>query len=120
MADFALLRESRRHVVGIRSPVEVCQVAAGASRAGQVVIAVDVTLRALHVGVGAGQWESCCGVIERRSIPRGGAVAGIACLRESGLYVIRIRGALVILQVARRTRSRGQTVISIHVTLRAL
>ena len=53
VAYFALLRESRGHVVGVCSPIKVGQVATGARDAGQVVIAVDVTLSALKVGVGA-------------------------------------------------------------------
>ena len=60
MALLTGLREARRHVVGIRRAVEIFQVAADAGRVrcGQVVIVVDVALRALHGRVEAGQREA--------------------------------------------------------------
>ena len=59
-------------------------------------------------------------MVECSAGPRSRRVARIAGLRESGLYVVRIRRCLIILQVARRTCAGGQAVISIHVALGAL
>src|SRR5437588_12951537 len=102
MARLASLREIRLHVIGIRRALEILQVATHASRvrAGQVVIAVHVALRALHAGMEAGQREASSRVIEGRAGPVGGAVALLASMREAGSDVIRIRSSLEMLQVA--------------------
>jgi hypothetical protein len=47
-------------------------------------------------------------------------VAGIASLGESRLRVVRIRGALIILQVAGGTSAAGQRIVSADVALGAL
>ena len=59
MALLASLREVRSRVVGIRCSLEIFQVAADAGRicARQVVVVIDVALRALHAGVRPGQRE---------------------------------------------------------------
>src|SRR5437773_5416791 len=70
----------------------------------------------------AGQREASSRVIERRVTPRSRGVALLASLREIRLYVVRIGGALEILQVAThasRVRT-GQVVIAGHVALHAL
>ena len=61
-------------------------------------------------------------MIEGRAGPVGGAVALLAGLRKSRLYVIRIRRALEVFQVAADAGSirAGQVVVAVHVTLRAL
>jgi len=51
--------------------------------------------------------------------PVGGVVTGIAGLREIRTDVIRIRGALVVLQVAGHARGAVQAVIIVHVTIGA-
>jgi hypothetical protein len=48
MTNLALLREPSRHVTGIVRPLEILQVTTDASRVRDVVVAVDVTLAALH------------------------------------------------------------------------
>lgn len=70
MANLALLRESRLHVIGVRGRVEVVQVARNATAVGEVVVAVHMALRALHAGVSAGQGESSGGMVERGPAPR--------------------------------------------------
>ena len=59
VTNFALLREARRHVIGIVCSLKILQVATHASRVRDVVIAVHVTLAALHTRVRARKRESC-------------------------------------------------------------
>jgi hypothetical protein len=54
MTNLALLRETRRHVIGIVRPLEVLQVTTDTSRVRDVVVAVDVTLAALNTRVATG------------------------------------------------------------------
>jgi hypothetical protein len=63
-------RETGLHVIGIRGALEILQVARTAIRRGTRKLTIDVTLRAGHIHVPAGQREFCKGVvIERRHIP---------------------------------------------------
>ena len=120
----ASLREAGLHVVGLRRSLEILEVTADASRvgAGQGVIAIHVALGALDAGVRAGQWEARSGVIEGCRRPGGRGVALLTSLRERRLHVIRLGGALEILQVATDTSGigAGQVVVAVHVALRAL
>lgn len=59
-------------------------------------------------------------MIEGGVRPRRCAVAAFASLRHSGLHVVRVGGALVVLQMARDASGVGQVVIPIDVTLRTL
>ena len=54
----------------------------GGVRAGQRVVVVDMALRALQRGVGAGQGKAGAGVVKAGSRPRCGVMALIAGLRE--------------------------------------
>ena len=83
MANVALLREACGHVVGIRRSLKILQVAVHAGAARQVVVAIRVTLRTLHVSVRPRQRPAGGGVIERRIIPVARAMANLALLRES-------------------------------------
>ena len=124
VALLAGLREPGSHVIGVRGALEIFQVAAHACRVRgrQVVVVVDVALRALHGRVRPGQGEPGSGVIESRACPGGGAVALLASLREAGRNVIGIRSALEIFQVAAHACrvGAGQIVVPIHMALRAL
>jgi len=124
VALLASLWEIRLHVIRICGALEVLQVATHASRvrAGQIVIAVYVTLRALQRRMRTGQRKSGGRMVEGRARPSGGAVALLARLREARGDVIRIRRALEILQVATdagRIRA-GQVVVIVHMALHAL
>ncbi len=124
MALLASLWEIRLHVIRICGALEVLQVATHASRvrAGQIVIAVYVTLRTLQRRMRAGQREAGGRMVKGRARPGGGAVALLAGLREARGNVIRIRRALEILQVAAdagRIRTR-QVVVIVDVALYAL
>ena len=66
-----------------------------------------------------GQSETSSGMV-KAGVPVGGRMAALTSLRESRLHVIRIRRALVILQVARCARCISNAVVAIDVTLRTL
>jgi len=86
-------RRSRRVVVGL--------VATDAGGRRDVVVVVDVAVRALarRHGMRAGQREPGGRVVKRCRLPCRCVVARLASLRESAAHVVRIRGALEILQV---------------------
>lgn len=71
VALLAGLREVRRNVIGIRRSLKIFQVARHAGRAGQVVIVVDVTIRALtrRNRMRSGQRKACAGMVELRVQP---------------------------------------------------
>lgn len=75
MAYLALLRKSRLNVVRIGRSVEILQVAGGAGRAVQAVVAVHVALRTLQRHVHPGQGEAGRCVVESRVRPGRGRVA---------------------------------------------
>ena len=120
VTDFALLRESYRHVIRIgRAGVILLMAAVAGSRQAGVVV-VHVALRALHAGMSASERKCRLGMVERCRHPRGGCVADFAGLRNTGGRVIRIGRALVILQVARDAHGGRQIEVSIRVALIAL
>ena len=124
MALGAGLGEAGLHVVRIRSALEVLQVATNASRVGtgQIVVIVDVALRAGNCRMRPSQRETGRRVIECCSRPRCGGVALLTRLRESRCHVVRIRRSLEVLQVTTDASriGAGQVVVAIHVALRAL
>lgn len=122
VALLATLRETRLHVIGIGRFLIIRQVAGNTRRvrAGQVVIPIDVTLRTLETRMGAGQGESCAGVVKGSATPVGRVVALLTGLREICADVIRVGRGLVILQVASHARRVREVVIVVDVTLRAL
>lgn len=95
----ALLWEPGTDVIRVRRTLEILEMAAHTGRASQVVIVIDMALRALQPRVGASQREAGSRVIELRRYPRGCAMADFAALRESLPNVIGIIRVLVILQV---------------------
>ena len=121
MASFTGLRETALHVVRIRRALEILQVTRDARGLRDVVIVVDVAIHASprRHGVLAGQREPGLRVVELRWLPGAGGVAGLAGLRESLLYMVRIRRVLEILQVARDARRLGDVVVVVHVTIDA-
>src|SRR5262249_33448524 len=101
MALLAGLRETRGDVVRTRGALEVFQVAAHARRVGDGVVVVGVTVGALprrHC-MDSREREIGTGVVERGVCPVHRIVALLASLREIRGDVVRIRGALEILQV---------------------
>ena len=108
VTHFTLLRESRLDVIRAGGAVEILHMAGCTRGAVQAVIAIYVALRTLQWHVCAGQRETRSRVIESCIRPRHSRMAGIASLWESRLSVIRIRGALVVLQVAGGARTAAQ------------
>lgn len=115
-------REVRTDVINRRlGVVEVGLVTRNACRIGDVVVAINVAVRALtrRDCVCAGQWKGCLRVIEVRRLPGGGGMAGFAGLRESALDVVWIIGVLEIRQVAGDTRRDGDVVVVVLVAIGA-
>jgi len=102
MALGAGLGEAGLHVIRIRRALEVLQVTANARcvGTGQVVVVVDMALRAGNCRMCPSQRESSGRVIERRVRPRDRIVALLTSLREAGLHVVRVRRSLEVRQVA--------------------
>lgn len=90
------------------------------SPAGQAVIPIDVTLRALQAGMRSGQGEAGAGMVESRSSPGRSVVALLASLGEIGHDVIGVGGALVVLEVTGDAGVVGEVVIVINVAIAAL
>ena len=84
VAGLTDLRKARRHMIGIRRSLELLQVAAHAvlRRPGKLVVYVAALAIHLRVGTRERKLRSC--VIELRSAPRGGVMAGFTGLREAG------------------------------------
>ena len=121
VALIAGLREVGRHVVRIGRALVILQMAGHAGCAVQAVVIVDVAIGAgpRRNCVHAGQRESSRAVVESRARPVRSAVALIAGLWKARRDVVRIRRALVILQMAGHAGSAIQAVIVIRVAVRA-
>ena len=88
--------------------------------AGQAVIPIKVTLRALQAGMRPRQREAGAGVIEGRSAPARGVVALLARLGEIGHHVIRVGRAPVILEVTGGAGVVGEVIVVVNVAIGAL
>ena len=116
MALIAGRRESGLRVVRIGRPVVIRLMALDAGRAGEAIRSARaerrvVALLALQRRVRPSKREARRSVIKRRAGPVRGAVAGLAGLRESGLHVTRVCGAVVIRLVARVASRAGRQVV---------
>jgi len=122
VARLASRREARGDMVHRRSRgVVVVLVARHAGGARQVVVVVNVAIRALtrRHSVRSRQHEAGAVVIEGRIQPGSRVVALVAGLREVRRDVIRIRRALEVLQVASHASSTAQRVVVVDVAVRA-
>jgi len=122
MTLLASLREPRRHVIGVRRPLVILQMAAGAGRGVQCVIVVDVAVaaQARWHRMGSAQRESRARMIEGRIQPRRGVVALLAGLREVRRNVVGIRRPLKIFQMARDAGGVRNVVVVVDVAVRTL
>jgi hypothetical protein len=123
MAGLTRSREMRSDVVHRRGcRVVVIHVASHAGGARQVVVVINVAIRALprRHRVRSDQREAGGVVVECRVQPGAGAVALLAGLREIRRHVIGIRRALKVIQVAGHARRAGQVVVVIDVAIGAL
>lgn len=93
-----------------------------ARRASQVVVVIDMAVRAQprRHGVRSSQRESSAVVVERGICPGRCAVAGIAGLREIRRYVVGVGGPLIVLQVAGHAARVAQAVVAVDVAIAAL
>ncbi len=105
----------RRHMVGIVGAQVIRLVTRVAVGGRALVYAVDVTLRARHGDVRAGQRESGLVMVELRSLPGAGGVADLAVGGKASRLVVRIGGAVVVIEVARHARGRQVGEVPIHV-----
>jgi len=122
VADLASRRNALLRVIGILRVLVIRHVTRHAAGIGDVVVVVDVAIRALsrRYGVLAGQRESRLRVVEIRWLPGRGRMARLAILRKTKLHVIRIGRALEVLQVTRNARRIRDVVIVVHVAIHAL
>jgi len=120
MARVASRWEACRGVVRIRCALVVLLVTAITGRWQGSVVVVDMTVRARRSDMRAGQREGGVVVVEGRRRPGGCGVANVAGLREPGRGVIRVRCAVVVLQMTRSTSSACQVVVSVYMALSAL
>ena len=116
MADRAIHRERSLHVARIGRTVVVRHVAQIACAAGQVVVVVDVTLRALQVGVAVGERESDRVVIEVGGLPRRRVVAKLASCGEIRRKVVWVGGLLIIRHMAPVAGGRSAFELIVNVT----
>ena len=112
--------EAGLDVIWISRALVILHVAVGTGAAGQAVISIHVTLRALQCSVCSGQREPGAGVVEGGPSPRCRVMALLAGLGEIRHHVIRIRRPLVVLQVARHASRVGQVVVVVDVAVGAL
>ena len=120
VANLTGLRYPSLHVIRISGALVLLQVAGHAIRVGQFVVSIDVALRAGRRGVRPSKWEPSVGVVKARVGPRGRVVASGTGRRNTGLLVVRIRGAVVVLHVARSAVGTRQIEVSVEVALRTL
>jgi len=124
MAVLASRREPSRHMWRVVGVIEIGLVTtdAGRVRTRQVVVTIDMALRALQRKVRTGQGEARGRVIEGCIAPRGRVVTILTSCRELRLHVARVVGVVKVGLVATHADSvrRGQLVVAIHVALHAL
>ena len=114
-------------IVGLLPRGEMASgVAAIGGRNLQIVIVVDVALRASHIGVAIGQQESCGAVVESGSRPANGIVTIGTIGRGEGRASLRVRRIVGLLpggQVAARVAAVGrrdlQIIVIVDVARRA-
>ena len=112
--------EAGRHVIGVVGGQIlnlVTRIAVGRERC---VVVVHVATGARYGRMCSHERERRVVMVEGRGLPRRCAVADVALLGKSSSHVIRIRRALVILQVATHAGGIRQVVIPVDVTIAAL
>ena len=102
VTDFAGLRKSARHVVGILRPLIIPLMTGVTRGAHDVVVVVDVAVGTLSrwYGMPARQRKIYLRVIKGSRLPCDGAMTCLAICGESAGDVIRIRGSLKVFLMA--------------------
>ena len=123
MTGFTGSGETGRDMVnGLLGVVVILLMAGDARSLGQVVIVVDMAIRAgagRH-GMAASQREFGFIVFKLSRLPGVGRMAYFASLGEAALYVVRVLAVLEILQVTGDAGSLSQIVVAVDVTISAL
>src|ERR1019366_3317790 len=116
-----ILREVGRLVRRVVGAVVIGLVTVPAGCAGQAIVAVHVALGALQAGMCAGQRKSGSRMVKRGAGPveGRGSVAQGAVLRESGGFVWRVVGSVVVALVAVPASRARQAVVVVQVARRA-
>jgi len=92
-----------------------------ASRAGQLIVVIDVAQSALQRGMGSRQRETCLRVIEGGPAPVNRGVAALAGRRQSQRYMVhRSLRVVVIRLMASHAGRTGQLIVVVDMALRAL
>ena len=116
VTDLALLRYPGRHVIGIRGPLEILEVARNTCGRRDVEITIGMALIALELRVSAGQREAYRIVIEAGRLPGRGRMTILASLGKPQRHVIRVAGFLKIWQVAADASGGSSRVFAARVT----
>src|SRR5262249_55171875 len=90
VAHLTLLRECPGDVIRIRRPLVVLQVTGHATGLGQVVVVIDVALRALQASMGPCKGKSSVVVTERGRRPARDGMTDLALLGEPSLHMVGI------------------------------
>ena len=120
VADGAIGGEPAGNVVRVGRLLKIRHVARGASGRHRRVAAVNMALRAGHLGMRAAQRPSRHGMVEVHVHPRTGVVATAATGGESGIDVIGIVGRSPILGMATEAVHRCALKATAHVARRAV
>jgi len=100
VTHFTLLRDSGGDVIRVVRSLKIFPMATHARGVADVVVPVDVALSALHLGVRSSERKRGLRVVERCWLPSCSRVAHLALLGHTGGQVVRIRCALVVLEMA--------------------
>lgn len=103
-----MVRIARAQVVGLVTRITVGR--------GSFVHAVDMTFRARNGYVCAGKRERRLAVVKLRTVPGTSRVANLAVGGESRRFMVRIGGAVVVVQVTGHARGLKIGEVPIHVT----
>lgn len=111
--------ECRSHVVRVRHTGVVSLVARVTICRRARIFATDMTVRTLHRRVRSRQRKRRPAVVEVRRRPGRGAVANLACLRETCRDVIRVGRVIKVREMARIAECAQSCVFAARVTSRA-
>jgi len=117
VANLTGLRHPGLHMVRISSALVILQMAGHTGCIGEVVIAVDMALRAGRSGVRPCKRKPGVGMVETGVGPRVRVVASCTGSRDARRFVVWIGRAVVILHVARGAVCIGQIEVSVNVAL---
>ncbi len=107
-------------MIRVVGSLEVFEMAADAGGVADVVVPIDMALRALHLDVSSSQRKGRLRMVEPSRLPPCRSVAHRALLGNSCREMIGVGRTLIIFQVTRHTDCGGQIEVAIRVALIAL